>query len=903
MTALKKLRIALLAGALLPALTARGDEPARAVDYRLDIKPILVKHCTACHGMEKQKSGLRLDSASFAMRGGDSGPAVEPGKSAESLLIQAITGAEGVAAMPPEGKERLSADEVALLKAWIDQGAKAPVEETGAEKVKGASHWAFRPVARPNVPQVVNQAWVKNPIDAFVLARLEKEGLQPSPEADRVTLIRRLSFDLLGLPPAIEEVDAFLADTRGDAYELLVDRLLTSPHYGERWARHWLDLARYADSNGFTRDFARSIWKYRDWVIDSVYRDKPFDQFVIEQIAGDILPEATLEQRIATGFHRNTSFNEEGGTDPEQFRVESVVDRVNTTGVVFLGLTVGCAQCHEHKYDPISQREYYQLFAFLNNADEPKLDVPTAEQIAQGLVEKRDEIRRQIAGLDTQFKSQADDFQKSLDAWEKVLTDDQKKKLPPEVLNTVNLAVAMRSEQDTKNLVDYYKKQEAARKEFPVLDEIAKLRSSEPHFTTTMVMHEREQPRETHIHIRGDFLRHGARVEPGIPAVLPQLPAEVKAPTRLDFARWLVDARNPLTPRVTMNRVWQKYFGRGIVETENDFGTQGSPPTHPELLDWLAAEFVSPATLPALAEGIPGESGEPHKSPPLRVGAGGEPDIPPLRKRGQGESAGGEIENSKLQNANCKLEWGAWSLKRMHKLIVTSATYQQASTHRSDLAEVDAGNRLYARQLRLRLDAEIIRDVALAAGGLLDTTLGGPSVYPPQPDGVFDFTQDKKPWNTGTGPDRYRRGMYTYLWRSSPYPAMTVFDFPDANVTCTRRNRSNTPLQSLTLANDQQYVEIAQGLAVRVLQAPQTDDAARLRYAFRLCLAREPKPAERQRLQKLMGQQRTEFAANLKDAERLTPPLVPVKANIQEFAAWTAVARVLLNLDEFITRE
>ncbi|MGE5193744.1 MAG: DUF1553 domain-containing protein, partial [Deltaproteobacteria bacterium] len=430
------------------------------------------------------------------------------------------------------------------------------------------------------------------------------------------------------------------------------------------------------------------------------------------------------------------------------------------------------------------------------------------------------------------------------------------------------------------------KKLAAARQEFPVLDEIARLRAAEPQFPTTLVMQERKDPRETHIHIRGDFLRHGARVEPGIPAVLPQLPADVKSPTRLDFARWLVDPRNPLTPRVTMNRVWQKYFGRGIVETENDFGTQGSPPTHPELLDWLAAEFMSPATIPPLRKGGEGESG--------RAAIGSEtstdatPPTPPLR--GGGESAPQRGE-------------GAWSLKRMHRVIVTSATYRQASQQRSDLAEVDPSNRLYARQLRLRLDAEIIRDVALAAGGLLNPALGGPGVHPPQPDGVFDFTQDKKPWNTATGAERYRRGMYTYLWRSSPYPAMTVFDFPDANVTCTRRNRSNTPLQSLTLANDQQFVEIAQGLAVRVLKTKLADDAARLRHAFRVCLAREPKPAEAQRLAKLLAQQRSEFAANLKDAERLTPPLVPVQANVQEFAAWTAIGRVLLNLDEFITRE
>jgi mono/diheme cytochrome c family protein len=586
--------IMLLAGLVIPLPAARGDEPAVAVDYVRDIKPLFAKHCTSCHGAEKQKSGLRLDSVALARRGGDSGTAIEPEKSAESLLIQAVTGAEGVAAMPPKGEPPLSSDEIALLKAWIDQGAKAPVEDADGASVKGANHWAFRPIASPSVPEVVDKTWVRNPIDAFVLARLEKVGLHPSADADRVTLIRRLSFDLLGLPPTVEEVDAFVADTRDDAYALLVDRLLESPHYGERWGRHWLDLARYADSNGFTRDFARSIWKYRDWVVDAVNRDMPFDQFAIEQIAGDMLPEATLDQRVATGFHRNTSINEEGGTDPEQFRVESVVDRVNTTGIVFLGLTVGCAQCHEHKYDPISQREYYQLFAFLNNADEPRLEIPTPEQIAAGLPQKRDELRRQVAKLEKQFQSQSEEFQKSLASWEKNLTDDEKKKLPPEVLNTVNLAVVMRSEQDTRILVEYYKKLSVAREEFPILEEIAKLRASEPHFITTMVMQERQAPRETHINIRGDFLRHGARVEPGVPVVLPPLPGDVKSPSRLDFARWLVDARNPLTPRVTMNRVWQKYFGPGIVDTENDFGTQGSPPTHPELLDWLASEFVSP---------------------------------------------------------------------------------------------------------------------------------------------------------------------------------------------------------------------------------------------------------------------------------------------------------------------
>ncbi|HLJ12494.1 MAG TPA: PSD1 and planctomycete cytochrome C domain-containing protein [Planctomycetaceae bacterium] len=877
MTGVRLWRLLIVAvGTCLFALPAMADGPPREIDYLKDIKPILTKHCTGCHGADKQKSGLRLDAAALARKGGDSGPAIEPGKSSDSLLIQAVTGAEGIAAMPPKEDARLSAEEIGLLSLWIDQGAKAPAEEASGPSKKGAHHWAFRPVVRPAIPEVAQKGWVANPIDAFVLARLEKEGLQPSPQADRVTLIRRLSFDLLGLPPTIDEVDAFVADSRAEAYDLLVDRLLASPHYGERWGRHWLDLARYADSNGFTRDFARSIWKYRDWVIDNVNCDKPFDQFAIEQIAGDMLPGATAEQRIATGFHRNTLINEEGGTDPEQFRVESVVDRVNTTGIVFLGLTVGCAQCHEHKYDPISQREFYQLFAFLNNADEPKLDVPTPEQVANGLVQKRDQVRAQIAGLEQQFQAQADAFKASLAAWEKSLTEDDKKKLPPEVLNAVNLTLEMRNDQNTKELIEYYKKLEASRKQFPILDDIARLRSSEPQFITTMIMQERAEPRETHIHVRGDFLRKGARVEPGVPAVLPALPEGLQNPSRVDFARWLVDPRNPLTPRVTMNRVWQKYFGRGIVETENDFGTQGTPPSHPELLDWLAAEFVAPtvahSTRPAQTADLaqaPGATGAPAGAPPPSFAS----------------------------------EEAPWSLKRMHKLIVTSATYRQSSNHRADLAEIDAGNRLYARQSRLRLDAEIIRDVGLAAGGLLNTDLGGPSVYPPQPDGVFDFTQDKKPWNTEIGPERYRRGMYTYLWRSSPYPAMTVFDFPDANVSCTRRNRSNTPLQSLTLANDQQFVEIAQGLAVRVLKAALSDDQARLRYAFRVCLAREPKSGEGQRLAKLLALERTEFAANLKEAERLTPPLVPVKANVQEFAAWTSVARVLLNLDEFITRE
>ncbi len=816
---------------------AQADDPPKPVDYVTEIKPLLTQRCSSCHGAETQKSGFRVDSATELLKGGDTGEAVTPGKPDDSLLVHAITGTNGVTKMPPKDP-RLTDAEISLIKRWIQEGAKAPTEEPAAAVViKNRDHWSFQPVKRHPLPAIQNDGWVRNDIDAYVLAKLESEGLTPASEADRPTLIRRLSLDLLGLPPSAEEVAAFVADTSPDAYEKLVDHLLASPHYGERMARQWLDLARYADSNGFTRDQPRVIWKYRDWVINAFNKNLPFDEFAVEQIAGDMLPDATIDQKIATGFHRNTLFNEEGGTDPEQFRVESVVDRVNTTSSVFLGMTIGCAQCHDHKYDPISQREYYQLFAFLNNADEPKLDVPTPEQLASGALAKRAELRKQIKVLEDEFARQQPEFDKELEAWQKTVTEEQKLKLPILVTNAINLGPTMRTPELLKPLIDYFKAHEIARKKFPALQQIDDLKQQEPSFITTLVMHERDKPRETHIHIRGDFLRHGVRVSPGVPAVLPPLPAEVKEPNRLDFARWLVSPTNPLTPRVTVNRLWQKFFGRGLVETENDYGLQGSPPTHPELLDWLASELVS----------------------------------------------------------------NGWNMKAIQRTIVLSATYRQASKHRPEVAEIDPLNKLYGRQSRLRLDAELIRDMALTASGLLAPVVGGPSVYPPQPEGVFDFTQDKKPWVAATGSDRYRRGMYTYLWRSSPYPAMTVFDFPDANIACTRRTRSNTPLQSLTLANDQTFIEFAQGLARRILSQNSADDAARIQSAFVWCFSRQPTPAEQQRLLKLLEEQRAAFTTEV--AQKFAPSNLPATVTPTEAAAWTAVARVLINLDEFITRE
>jgi hypothetical protein len=851
-------------------ITPKAQPAPGSVDYLREVKPILAKHCFSCHGAQKQRSGLRVDTAAFMLEGGNAGPAIVPGKSSDSRLIQLVSGQDKLRLMPPK-EPRLTAAEIALLRTWIDQGAKAPADEkAGDAVVTKESHWSFKPPVRPAEPPVKNTAWPRTPIDRFILARLEKEGITPSPEADRITLIRRLSLDLIGLPPSIEEVDAFVQDTSPQAYEKLVERLLASPHYGERWGRWWLDQARYADSNGFTIDGARSIWKYRDWVIDALNRDLPFDQFTIEQIAGDMLPGATLEQKVATGFHRNTLRNEEGGIDVEQFRVESVVDRVNTTGAVFLGLTIGCAQCHDHKFDPISQREYYQLYAFLNNADEPSLEIAPPEQLKE-----RARIRAEMADLEKSRKQLDTTTPAGQQAWELYLTPpEMRAKLPAELATILAVPENGRTRQQKEILTAAYRQTDMLRhvagavgETLPTMpaaqvhaflfrasveQKLAELKKREPQVATTLVMQERKVPRPTHIHIQGDFTRKGVAVQPGVPAVLHPLP-KVEKPNRLDLAKWLVNPANPLTPRVIMNRVWQQYFGVGLVETENDFGTQGTPPSHPELLDWLATEFMSPAS-------------RGHKSP-------------------------------------------AWSLKHMHRLIVTSATYRQASKARPELATVDARNRLLARQNRLRLDAEIVRDNALAASGLLTRTIGGSSVFPPQPEGVYAFTQVNKNWRASTGPDRYRRGMYTYFWRSAPHPSLTVFDAPDSTTTCTRRNRSNTPLQALTLLNDQAFVEFAQGLATRVLASSElqpgeaASDLARLRYAFRLCLARPAQPHEEKILTDLLARQRAGFATDATGAKALTPAELPRGVTAAEFAAWTVVARVLLNLDEFITRE
>jgi hypothetical protein len=812
-----------------------GAPPASPVDYERQIKPLLVRTCIGCHGPDKQRGSLRLDTFASLKVGGSRGPSIVPGKSADSNLIVALTGDGTIIPTMPPKEPKLTADEIALVRAWIDQGAKGPATET-AQGPKGRDHWAFQPIRRPTLPPVSDPAWPRNHIDSFILARLEKEKVRPSPEADPVTLLRRLSLDLTGLPPTPEEI----AEFERTGYERAVERLLSSPHYGERWGRWWLDQARYADSNGYSIDSARTIWPYRDWVIRALNADMPFDRFTIEQLAGDLLPNATIEQKVATGFHRNTQKNEEGGIDLEQFRIDSVIDRVNTTGAVWLGLTVGCCQCHDHKFDPISQRDYYSLFAFFNTQDEPALELTTPgdKQARADHEARRQEFDRIVARLDPVTPER-------VASWENGLSAADKAKLPADIRKILALAPARRSLSQKSALAAACRPAELARESLGALTDpfaaaavvYAGVQREEvgierfkfnlnppPPISTTLVMQERASPRPTHILLAGDFTRKGAVVTPATPSVLPALPAQDKQ-NRLTLANWLVDGRNPLTARVIVNRVWQVYFGTGLVETENDFGTQGSRPTHPELLDWLAVEFM--------------ESG--------------------------------------------------WSLKELHRLIVTSAAYRQASKARPDLATLDPRNRLLARQNRLRLEAELVRDVSLAASGLLSPQLGGPTVYPPQPAGVSAFTQVARLWKPSTGTDRYRRAIYTEIRRSAPHPALTVFDAPEGGVTCTRRNRSNTPLQALTLLNDQAFVEIAQGLAKRIMAEGQ-GDADRLDRAFRICLGRTPKPGERSILERLLTRQRQGTGE-------------PGASAPGEEAVWLSVARVLLNLDEFITRE
>jgi len=1030
------------AGELSPARDQSSVEQP-PVEFSRDIKPLLAEHCIRCHGPDKAEGGLNLTERKSALAKLESGAvSIVAGKPDESELLRRVASHDEAERMPPEGKA-LTPAEIAKLRRWIAAGAEYQ------------THWAYRPLTAPAAPRVADAAWVRVPLDAFVLAKLEAKKIRPSPEADRAVQIKRLYFDLLGLLPKPEEVEAYVNDKSTGAYEALVDRLLASPHFGERWGRHWLDMARYADSDGYEKDRARpDAYIFRDWVIRAMNDDLPFDRFTLEQLAGDLLPHATASQKIATAFNRQTLTNEEGGVDQEEYRINAVFDRTDTLGTVWLGLTLGCAKCHNHKYDEISQAEYYRMFAFFNGADEALTKLPVKGGDG-AVIEKKwipaeaalEARRRELApaelkweteqrkllmsGANTPLKAEPVEiaelktasglkFAKQKDGSYRAdlsKEDTSKKPTTPDVdtytltfetkltdltglrldalpddtlpnklhgfgpdgsfvvtslradvvdaagrtLRPIKLQRAMADAVDasfkTLDVLDiteskskdkktgwslgagkfktahylqvrfmaplklaagervsvtvdqsagerrtlgrfrlqaltgdgaelhipadvvaalkaYPEKRVATMKETlfsffadqdPTIKRLkaevaAALASSKaevmPVRTISTALHERK----TFVFHRGDFLSPAEEVRSDLLRVLPKPKADGKPYSRLDLATWLVGPENHLTPRVVANQIWTRLFGVGIVRTVNDFGVRGDVPSNPELLDWLAVE--------------------------LRSGSG----------------AGLSKHGAK-----------PWSLKSFLKVILMSNTYRQASTHRPELVELDPQNTLLARQNRLRVEGEIVRDLALSAGGLLSPKIGGPSVFPSMPADLAKLSYANNfSWTESTGDDRYRRGMYTFFKRTVPHPTLMTFDCPDANTTCVNRGVSNTPLQALTLLNNEAFVEASQAMAKRLLAAKPTeaksagaavDDRARLADAVQLCLARAPETDELDRLDDLLEQARKYYQASPDEAKKMIGRFADPKIPAAETAAWTATVRVLLNLDEFITRE
>ncbi|HEX4792417.1 MAG TPA: PSD1 and planctomycete cytochrome C domain-containing protein [Humisphaera sp.] len=874
-----------LSAALIGLTRTHADDAPVAnpgtIDFVRDIQPILKNNCYKCHGADKQKGQIRFDSRESVLAGGQTGKAIEPGKGQESRLIHRVMGLDGDDRMPLKS-DPLSDKQIALLKSWIDQGAKWPDGASVADATI-ERHWAYMKPKREPLPKVSNEAWCRNPIDYYILARLDKEGLTPSKEADRTTLIRRVSLDLIGLPPTLKEVDDFLNDTSPDAYEKVVDRLLASPHYGERQGIHWLDLARYADSNGYEKDRQRSMWPYRDWVINAYNSDMPFDEFTIEQLAGDLLPDATLQQKIASGFNRNTMLNEEGGVDPDEYFYYALVDRVNTTSTVWLGSTINCSQCHNHKYDPFTQKDYYRLMAYFNStapettkgAGSDPHDVSARVTVPMPQV---DELQNQIAQLEKKLTETSDLLTDDQAAWEQTVelppttlpaNTEQKEpaaapaqrparnrqrapaaKIPDNIITILRLPRDERDDKQLATVASYYRtiapRLESTRTK---IAELKKRLTEIP--KTSLVMQELPKPRQTYVHIRGAFLSVSEKVQPATPVVLTSATSQVsseesKTANRLDLARWLVSTDNPLTARVTVNRIWEQYFGKGIVATSEDFGTQGEPPINQPLLDWLACEFMKPA------------NGQP------------------------------------------------WSMKAVHRLIVTSAAYRQSSAVTPALLDKDPYNRLLARGARFRLPAELIRDQALFAGGLLSEKMGGPSVFPLQPDGIWHLPYSGDKWVNSEGEDRYRRGIYTFQRRSSPYPEFVAFDKMSLEAICTRRSRTDTPLQALTTLNDPAFMQPAAALARRAMTEGGDNPETEATFAFRTILARTPTVDELKRLTLLYDQMLENFSKNSADAEKVARGGLPAPAKnlpAPQLAAWTMVCNVLLNLDETLTKQ
>lgn len=816
---------------------ANGAGAAEPLSFSRDVLPILSDRCFHCHGPDPKhrEADLRLDVREAAIEHG----ALVPGKSSASELVRRIVSSDPDELMPPPASNRsLSPAEREVLKRWVDEGAP------------WGKHWAFEPPVRPPVPQVAMSHWPRNPIDVFILARLEREKLRPSPEASKETLLRRVYLDLVGLPPTPEEVDAFLLDNAPDAYERVADRLLASPRYGERWAWEWLDAARYADSNGYQGDPERTMWPWRDWVVSAVNTNMPYDRFTIEQLAGDLMPDDALGPKIATGFNRNHMFNGEGGRIAEETRVENVMDRAETVGTVWLGLTIGCARCHDHKYDPFTNRDYYSFYAYFNNTSETggASGGGRSGQITPVLDFTTEAERQRIAALRAEVVKAGESVaQEELTVFprkpgEKTADSPAAKQLSEKIVANLNKPPHEREKDARIELADKFKTSQP--KYGKLLAElngaISRSESAQNAVPRVMVMDDMPKPRETFMLDKGAYDKPLGKVEPLLPASLPALPKGASN-NRLGLAQWLVDPEHPLTARVTVNRYWQSIFGVGLVKTAEDFGVQGERPSHPELLDWLACEF----------------------------------------------------RDSK------------WDVKRLLRLIVTSSAYRQSSKVSPSLWERDPDNRLLARGPRFRLPSWLIRDQALAAGGLLVEKLGGPPVKPYQPEGIWEeATFGKKSYVQDHGEALYRRSLYIF-WRRIVGP--TMFFDTAARQTCTvKQVRTNTPLHALTTLNDVTFVEAARALAQRSLQSSAGGDESRIERAFRLATSRRPTVAEMQVLAASLGKLRAKYSADRSAAEQLlkvgeSPS--DDKLDTTEHAALTALALMILNLDETLTKQ
>ncbi len=856
------------------------------VQFNRDIRPILSNHCYQCHGPDgpARKSGLRLDQRDHAIAPAESGSsAIVPNQPGQSELVKRILSVDAETVMPPpEIDKPLTPQQKELLQRWIEEGSNYE------------PHWSFIAPQRRDPPIVQQTDWPRNEIDHFVLARLDSEGLHPAQEAELATLIRRLSLDLTGLPPTPTDVDAFLAEMNAaempnnpatppatvridEIYQRWVNRYLDSPHYGERMAVDWLDAARFADTNGHQVDRDREMYAWRDWVIEAFNTNMKFDDFTVEQIAGDLLPEATISQKIATGFHRNHMMNEEGGVIPEEFLAEYCADRVETTAAVWLGQTFNCTRCHDHKFDPFTQKDFYGLYAFFHNVSEkgignyganfrrnapPFLILPSPDleaKLAMLRTEQTD-AQKTLTEIDARLiadypaweaglqKLVADGATPTPDAAteSEVPAESAKPKVPADISAILKKETDSRSDAEKAMLVSYQQTTHPERK--ALAERIASLpkliNDTEISIPTALVMEELPAPRVTHILLRGEYNKLGEAVLANTPATLPAMSSDLPR-NRLGLARWLTDPANPLTARVMVNRLWQSLFGVGLVRTSEDFGTQGELPSHPELLDWLADEFVR----------------------------------------------------------------SDWDIKHMLRLMVSSAAYRQSSRVTPELHERDPENRLVARGPRFRLQSEFLRDQALSASGLLVTKIGGPSVKSYHPAGLYEQVTAGNGTNVyveGSGPDLYRRSMYSYWKRSVPNPAMLVFDSPFREACTLRRPRTNTPLQSLNLMNDPTYVEAARFLAGRILSESGSDIEAGLSYGFRLVLSRAPKAAELAVLVNAYERSKADFASDPAAVAALLKvgaTRSPETFNPVELAALTSVASTILNLDETVMKE